>query len=102
MSQIAYKEQSSLLAAFLWMFFLSILLFWAPVFGQFIAGLVGGKKAGNVGRAICAFFFPAIVLSILMIIIFPLIHFVIIPLSIVMAICNFALFCGAVVGGALA
>ncbi len=99
---MADKEKSSLFASFLWMFFLSILLFWAPIFGQFIAGFVGGKKAGSPGRAIMAFLFPAIILSIMMIFIFPLIPFVIPFLSILIIGCNFALFCGAVVGGALA
>jgi len=39
---------------------LSLLLFWLPVFGPLIAGLVGGWKAGAVGRAVAAVFLPAL------------------------------------------
>lgn len=97
-----YKQQSSLFVSFLWMLFLSVLLCWIPLFGQFIAGFVGGKKAGSAGRAILAFFFPAIVLTVLMIFVAPLIPFLIFPMTIIMVSYNFALFCGAVVGGASA
>jgi len=96
-----YRKQSSLFVAFLWMFFLSILFFWAPVAGQFIAGFVGGKKAGTPSRAILAFFFPAIVLTIVLIIVSPLIPFIVIPVAAIILASNFALFCGAVVGGAI-
>jgi hypothetical protein len=39
---------------------LSLLLCWLPVAGPLIAGLVGGAKAGSVGRAVVAVFLPAI------------------------------------------
>ncbi len=39
---------------------LLLVLFWLPVFGPLIAGLVGGWKAGTVGRAIAAVFLPAL------------------------------------------
>jgi hypothetical protein len=42
------------------MFLLSMLLFWLPVAGPFIAGLVGGKKSGGVGHAIAAVFLPGL------------------------------------------
>jgi len=57
------KKQGSIIAAMLWMFFLSILLFWIPVFGPLIAGVVGGKKAGGAGSAILAVFLPAIIVG---------------------------------------
>jgi hypothetical protein len=44
----------------IWMFVLSVLLFWLPVAGPLIAGFVGGRKAGTVGNAIFAVFLPAI------------------------------------------
>jgi hypothetical protein len=44
----------------LWMFFISLLLFWLPIIGPFVAGLVGGKKSGGVGNAIVAVFLPGI------------------------------------------
>jgi hypothetical protein len=43
------------------MFAISILLFWIPVLGGFLAGFVGGRKAGNVERALIAVFLPAII-----------------------------------------
>jgi hypothetical protein len=53
-------------AAMVWMFVLSILLFWLPVLGMFIAGLVGGRKAGNVGTAVGAVLLPALVVAVVM------------------------------------
>jgi hypothetical protein len=44
-----------------WMFVISLLLFWLPVAGPLIAGIVGGKKAGGVGAAILAVFLPMVV-----------------------------------------
>lgn len=48
-----------------WMGGLSLLLFWLPGFGPLIAGLVGGYKAGTIGRAILAVFLPAVMMGIL-------------------------------------
>jgi hypothetical protein len=45
-----------------WMFLLSTLLFWFPLFGGLIAGIVGGKKSGGIGNAFAAVFLPVIVL----------------------------------------
>jgi hypothetical protein len=44
----------------IWMSLLSLLLFWLPVIGPFLAGLVGGKKSGGVGGAVAAVFLPGI------------------------------------------
>lgn len=44
-----------------WMFVISLLLFWLPVAGPLIAGVVGGMKAGDVGAAILAVFLPMVV-----------------------------------------
>jgi len=60
------------------------------------------KSRKRVGRAILAFFFPALILSVVMIFLAPLLPFIILPLSIIMVVYNFSLFCGAIVGGALA
>jgi hypothetical protein len=46
------------------MFFISLLLFWLPVFGPLIAGFVGGRKAGGIGPALGAVFLPAIVIGV--------------------------------------
>jgi hypothetical protein len=58
--------QGSLAAAMAWMLVLSLLLFWLPLLGMFIAGLVGGKKAGSVGTAIVAVLLPALVVAVAM------------------------------------
>lgn len=55
-----------IVAGAVWMFVISILLFWLPVAGPFIAGLVGGKMAGSVGAAIGATFLPAVLIAILL------------------------------------
>jgi hypothetical protein len=57
------QHQGSIGAAVLWMFILSLLLFWLPLVGPFIAGLVGGKKAGNVGSAVMAVCLPALIFA---------------------------------------
>jgi hypothetical protein len=49
-------------AAF-WMFLISLLLFWLPGVGSFIAGLVGGRVAGSVGNAVIAALVPAAVIG---------------------------------------
>jgi hypothetical protein len=57
-------REGSLGAAVGWMFILSILLFWLPVVGPFIAGFVGGRKAGTLGNAVLAVFLPGIVFGV--------------------------------------
>ncbi|MFQ5806351.1 MAG: hypothetical protein ACE5I3_07870 [Phycisphaerae bacterium] len=57
------KKQGSIVGASLWMLFIAILLCWAPFIGPLIAGVVGGKKAGDVGRAIIAVFLPGLLLA---------------------------------------
>ncbi len=53
-------------SAILWMFVLSLLLFWLPIFGPLIAGFVGGRKAGSVGNAILAVILPGIVFGVML------------------------------------
>jgi hypothetical protein len=55
------EEKGSVGAGIVWMFIISILLFWLPVLGALIAGFVGGKKSGGIGKAILAVFLPGIV-----------------------------------------
>lgn len=63
---MATEKKGSIGSAILWMFFISLLLFWLPILGPFIAGLVGGKKAGGVSAAISAVFLPAIIFGVLL------------------------------------
>jgi hypothetical protein len=56
-------KQGSVLRAFFWMLILSILLFWLPLIGPFIAGFVGGRKAGSLSNSILAAFLPALLFA---------------------------------------
>lgn len=58
------RNEGGIVTAIVWMFVLSVLLFWLPVIGPLIAGLVGGRKSGGLGNAIAAVFLPAIVLGV--------------------------------------
>lgn len=57
-------EQGGVLRGALWMLLILALLFWLPVFGPLLAGAVGGKKAGGVGRALLAVFLPCVALAV--------------------------------------
>jgi hypothetical protein len=48
--------------AMAWMVGLSIALSWVPLVGGLIAGFVGGRKAGSLGRALAAVFLPGVIL----------------------------------------
>lgn len=54
------QRTGSIGSAILWMFILSILLFWLPIIGPLIAGFVGGRKAGTVGDAVLAVIIPGV------------------------------------------
>lgn len=61
--QVRMEPRGSVVAGMIWMAIISILLFWLPVFGPLIAGIVGGKKAGGVWNGIVAVFLPALLLA---------------------------------------
>jgi hypothetical protein len=92
-----------------WMFLISTLLFWVPGVGGFIAGLVGGKAAGGVGKALLAAFLPAIVLGVGFFI-FASAFTAMIPIALIAALGGFMLGCvhigglllGAIIGGLIA
>lgn len=56
-------SRGDVITAMLWMLILSLLLFWLPFIGPLIAGIVGGKKAGDIPAAIAAVFLPVILLG---------------------------------------
>ncbi len=58
-------REGSVVSAMGWMSILSLLLFWIPGVGGFVAGFVGGRKAVTVGKAIVATFLPAVIIAIL-------------------------------------
>lgn len=51
-------------SATLTMLLVSILIFWIPVFGAFIAGVAGGKKARTINIAMLSAIIPAVVFGI--------------------------------------
>lgn len=57
------KNNGSVVGAMIWMFIISLLLFWLPVAGPLIAGFVGGKKAGGIGAATTAVFLPGVLIG---------------------------------------
>ena len=59
------RPRGSIGAGVLWMSGLALLLVWLPVAGPLVAGYVGGKKSGSVGRAFAAAIAPGIVLTLL-------------------------------------
>ena len=59
----AQANEGSVVGGAIWMLVISLLLFWLPVIGPLIAGVVGGKKAGGVGGALMAVFLPGIILA---------------------------------------
>jgi predicted branched-subunit amino acid permease len=61
----ARSARRSVISAMNWMGGLSLLLFWMPIVGPLVAGLVGGHKAGTVKRAVVAVFLPALLLGLL-------------------------------------
>lgn len=61
------EPRASLIKATLWMVGLSILLFWLPILGPLVAGVVGGWFAGTVGRAVLASLMPAVLLVVLIV-----------------------------------
>lgn len=64
---VVYKKpEGSILAAMFIMLLVSLLLFWLPVIGPLIAGIVGGKKAGGMFRAILAVLLPSVIVGFLM------------------------------------
>lgn len=60
------SEQSngSIMMGMIWMFIISLLLFWLPGIGSLIAGVVGGKQAGGVMPGLLAALLPGMVVAI--------------------------------------
>ena len=105
---MANQNKGSIISGIFWMFLISILLFWLPGIGPFIAGVVGGKKAGGILNAIIAVFLPAIVLGVFLFLFTsmltgaPVIGFVAGAGSFVLVISNVGpLLLGAIIGGIL-
>lgn len=105
---VAYRR-GSVLAGAAWMLVLSLLLFWLPLLGPLLAGYVGGKRAGGVGRAIEAVFLPGVLIGFLVFLLFTIPGFPLVGLAaggltflVVAAGLIGPLLVGAIIGGALA
>jgi hypothetical protein len=109
-SQIApAQRKGSISGAMLWMTVISLLLFWLPVLGPFLAGFVGGRVAGGVGPAIIAAVLPAAIFGVLLFVLataltgIPLIGALAGAGGMMVALAHIGpLLVGAIVGGALA
>jgi hypothetical protein len=61
---MADAKGGSMIMGMVWMFVISLLLFWLPAIGPLIAGIVGGKIAGGVGSGMFAALIPGILLAV--------------------------------------
>jgi hypothetical protein len=103
------EGKGSVIGAIIWMFIISLLLFWLPVLGPLVAGVVGGKKSGGVGNALLAVLLPAIVFGILLFFIatsltgLPIIGAIAGAGGLILALAHVGpLLIGAIIGGILA
>ncbi|MFN2389410.1 MAG: hypothetical protein ABR575_07390 [Actinomycetota bacterium] len=56
-------ERGSVVKAALYMGVISLLLIWLPIIGPVVAGVVGGRAARTVGKALVAAMIPSILLG---------------------------------------
>ena len=102
-------KKGSIGSAIVWIFIISVLLFWLPVIGPLIAGIVGGKKAGGVGSAIIAVLLPGVFFAIILFLLassltgIPLLGAIAGAGGVILSIAHVGpLLIGAVVGGVIA
>ncbi len=60
------ESSGSIVLGMIWMFVISLLLFWLPGIGSLIAGIVGGKQAGGVFAGLLAAMLPGIIVAIIL------------------------------------
>ncbi len=106
---MADENKGSILSAIIWMFVISLLLFWLPFAGPLIAGIVGGRKAGGVGSALIAVFLPCVIFGFALFVLassltgIPLIGVIAGAGGLVLAISHIGpILLGAIIGGILA
>lgn len=102
-------SQGSIILGMVWMAVISLLLFWLPLLGPLIAGIVGGKTAGSAGRGFLAALIPAAIFALLLFIFsaaltsVPLLGLVLsLGIFVVIVIQGAPLIIGALIGGLLA
>ncbi len=87
---------------------LSLLLFWLPIAGPFIAGGVGGRMAGSPGRGIALALIPAVLMGLMIVFVLsafdlPVLGTVAgVGVGLVVLVQDLPLLVGAAVGGATA
>ena len=103
------ERKGSIISGMIWMFVISLLLFWLPVLGPLLAGIVGGKKAGGIAAAMTAVFLPGLLFGGLLFILatsitgIPLIGVVAGAGGLLLALAHVGpLLLGAVIGGLMA
>jgi hypothetical protein len=103
------EAKGSIIGGIIWMFVISLLLFWLPFIGPLVAGIVGGKKSGGIGNALLAVFLPAIVFGILLFFVatsltgLPIIGAIAGAGGLILALAHIGpLLIGAIIGGILA
>lgn len=105
---MANYERSSVLVSSVWMIGVSLVLFFLPAVNGLIGGVVGGYKAGTIGRALSAAVLPAIVVffgvwGLMAMFDHAVIGFISgIAVGIWAIISSISLFIGALIGGAIA
>jgi len=60
------NSDGSIVLGMIWMLIISLLLIWLPALGPLIAGIVGGKVAGGVGRSFVAALLPGLLLALIL------------------------------------
>ncbi|ROO29333.1 hypothetical protein [Salinisphaera japonica] len=102
-------QKGSISLAIVWMVVISLVLFWLPVAGPLLAGFVGGRTAGSVGRGIWAAILPTVILCLILLGAgtaltgLPVIGVIAsISLFLVIAIQLIPLIAGAIIGGLMA
>jgi hypothetical protein len=106
---MANKGSGSIISGIIWMFVLSVLLFWLPLLGPLVAGFVGGKKAGGVVNGILAVILPGLIFGILLFVLasalsgMPVLGAIAGAGGLILALAHVGpLLVGAIIGGALA
>jgi hypothetical protein len=90
------RDRGNVVAGALWMLVIAMLLFWLPLIGPLVAGIVGGKRAGGVGEAILAAFLPALAVAVFMMVLGTAVGLPII--GVISGVAAFITVAGAVVG----
>lgn len=102
-------KQGSIVMAMIWMAVLSLLLFWLPLLGPFLAGIVGGKTAGSASNGLLAALIPVLILCLILFVFttaltgLPVIGVLFgLGLFVVMVVQGVVLLIGALIGGLMA